>query len=282
VTKTLTREQIGEFLRIVRDDLAFLKQMDFRRPSRTTARVASSILRRLLHEGRLFDAWCFSGFDGEPTVEAVDLLARLGAVPRRYIEYAYAAGAQTEIPGAGAFFALRVPAAEATETKAKEVAKLMKPGLPKRSFGLAEFCASPSAVSGESDISRLHVVRYVADKLGGVHWDHERKEWSHQQGSRDRFLDENHTYQGGLPCVFYEVVAIAQAVTNATDIDKLVERIGQLAPEPQVNPNATTFRATRQGPYQELKFHAKEQSRQTDSRNDASPSNIPSNSEHQE
>ena len=86
----LSQEEVCEFLRVVRDDLLFLRSLNYSRPSRTEVRVASSILRRLLHEGMYKSGWMLAGLEAEPLISAVDLQAVVASVEPRYIHYAYA------------------------------------------------------------------------------------------------------------------------------------------------------------------------------------------------
>lgn len=256
----LTEEQAQEFARIVRDDLVFLRSLNYCRPSRTDVRIASSILRRLLHEEMFFVAWQIAGLEGEPSISAVDLQTMVADLPPRYIHYAYAGGAKTEGAHHQGYVLLVVPAEEAKteghEQVSKRVAKLIKQPTV-RGFLLAEFLHSPSVISGEARVSRLQVVRYVANKLGGVHWDNKRGEWTDPIGSRQRLLDENHMIVGRLTGPLYEVLSIAQAISTSSDTTRLIERVGEIAPEEEQSTNVLRFREGRIGNYVEQTFAQK-------------------------
>ncbi|MCH7639719.1 MAG: hypothetical protein IH855_09690 [Bacteroidetes bacterium] len=246
----LSEAEVPEFLRIVYDDLAFLRSLDFSAPSRTEVRFSSSVLRRLLHEHMLDAAWTFSNMEGEPRVEAVDLDALLGDVPRRYVHYAYAGGAHTQGAQHAGHVLLVVPRDEVTDgdyaAVTKAVSEKLRPGV-RREFTLREFCTSPSVVSGSAAVSRVDVVRYVANKLGGVHWDNRRQAWTSHQGSRHRLLDEQHIVVRGLPGALFEIVSIAEAVVAAPDTGRLMEKIDQEAPEPTPVVEVLQFREGRTG-----------------------------------
>lgn len=260
-TTPLTEEQAHEFLRIVRDDLLFLQSLNYERPSRTDFRLASAVLRRLLHEGMYQAAWKIAGFEGEQKISATDLQTMIKDVPDRYIHYAYAGGATTEGAHHKGYLLLVVPRDEAKadghEETAKRVSNLVKLGII-REFSLAEFCQSPSVVSGKAAVSRIGVIRYVANKLGGVHWDNSRGNWTDAVGGRHRLLDEDHIIVGRLPASLYEVVSIAQAISSSKDTGRLVDQIEVLAPEQAQASNVLRFREGRIGKYADLTFNVKD------------------------
>lgn len=154
----LTQEETAEVLRLVRDDLVFLRSLNYGRPSRTEVRVASSILRRLLHEGMYLGAWKLADLEGEPRVSAVDLQAVLAGIESRYVHYAYAGGAKTEGAHHSGHVLLVVPRAE-VEAEGQDavlhrVQREIKPGIT-RDFLLQDFCASPAVISGEVALVEL-------------------------------------------------------------------------------------------------------------------------------
>lgn len=260
-TTPLSEEQALEFLRIVRDDLLFLQSLNYKRPSRTDVRLASAVLRRLLHEGMYPAAWKIAGFEGEPKISATDLQAMIKDVPDRYIHYAYAGGATTEGAHHKGYLLVVVPRDEAEregyEEAAKRVNNLVKLGIT-REFSLAEFCQSPSVISGKGAVSRIGVIRYVANKMGGVHWDNSRGNWSDPVGGRHRLLDEDHVFVGRLPASLYETVSISQALSSSKDTERLVDRIEVVAPEQAHASNVVRFREGRMGKYVDLTFNVKD------------------------
>lgn len=253
----LTEAEIPEFLRTTYDDLSFLQALHFASPSRTEVRLASPVLRRLLHEQMLAAAWHFADLTGQPNIEAVDLEAVIGDVPRGYVHYAYAGGAPTARAQHSGYVLLVVPKADVIEGDYEAVIGTMtaklRPG-QRREFELSEFCQSPSVISGSAAVSRVDVVRYVANKLGGVHWDNRRGGWTSFQGSRHRLLDEQHIVVAGLPGPLYEVVSIAHALAVAPGIERLMEAIDRKAPEDIPATEVLKFRQGRIGKYAEMTF----------------------------
>ena len=256
----LTQDQANEFLRVVRDDLEFLRSLDFKKPSRATVRIASSILRRLLCDGMYLNGWTMAGLAEEPKFAAVDLAAVLSKVEPRYIHYAYAGGAKTEGAHHTGYALFVIPKAEAEaeghEAAAKRLSGLLQPG-QRRAFTLREFCRSPAVISGGASVSRLGIIRYVANKLGGVHWDSVRGEWTDPVGSRHLLLDEGHLIVGRLPAPLYEVLSIAQAVAASEDTSRFIARVNEVAPEKENAPNVIRFREGRAGSYADMTFNAR-------------------------
>lgn len=255
----LSQPEVNDFLRTVHDDLVLLRKLDFKRPLRSEVRFASAILRRLLHELMLFNAWSLAGLPDEPRFTAVDLDSMLRSIDRKYIHYAYAGGASTEGARHTGHVLLVIPKAE-VETEGqdavvKRVSASMKPA-QRRDFALSEFCTSTCVASGHVGVSRIGLVRYVANKLGGVHWDNERGAWTDPVGSRHRLLDEAHLIVGRLPAPLYETLSIAQAIAESADTTRLIQAIEAIAPEEEGAANVLKFREGRAGKYANLTFNA--------------------------
>jgi hypothetical protein len=259
VRHELTETEAHDFLRTVKDDLALLQKLDFARPLRSEIRVASAILRRLLHELMFLNAWSLAKLPDEPRFSAVDLDSALNSVDRKYIHYAYAGGATTEGAQHSGYILLVVPKAEVEsegqEAVLKRVTASIRP-IGKRDFTLTEFCESTCVASGSAGISRVGMVRYVANKLGGVHWDNQRGAWTDPIGSRHRLLDEAHLIVGRLPAPLYEVLSIAQVVAESADTLRLIQAIDSIAPEEEGAMNVLKFREGRIGKYADMTFNA--------------------------
>jgi hypothetical protein len=124
-----------------------------------------------------------------------------------------------------------------------------------RDFPLPDFLSSPCVISGNTGISRIEIVKYVANKLGGVHWDNERGGWTGPTSSKHLFLDEGHLVIGKLPAPLYETLSIAEAVARASDIDKICARVAEIAPEDQAGSNVIRFREGRIERYSDITFN---------------------------
>ena len=256
----LIQDEVHDFLRTVKDDLLLLRKLDFKRPLRSEVRVASSILRRLLHELMLLNAWRLCSLPDEPRFTAVDLDAMLACVDVKYIHYGYAGGATTDGAQHRGYVLFEIPKAE-VDAEGKDAATqrvTAKMGTPDtRQFPLSEFCTSSCVASGAGRVSRVAVVCYVANKLGGVHWDKRRSEWTDPVGSRQRLLDEAHLIVGRLSAPLYETLSIAQAVAESDDVTRLIDVIDTIAPEEEGSISVLKFREGRSGKYANMAFNAR-------------------------
>jgi hypothetical protein len=158
-------------------------------------------------------------------------------------------------------------AVKGSETRSKdEAAELGGPEEPVRSiqsrmgraaerpYSLSKFCSSPSVISGDSQVSRLEIIRYVANKLGGVHFDTKRGKWTNPLQSRYLFLDEMHLRVGRLPAAYFEALSITQSIAQADDSKKLIDRVRELFPEEADRDNKLSIREGRLGKYADFTF----------------------------
>lgn len=258
MSRNSRRVDTYELVRIVAEDLVYLRDLDFSISRRPEVRIASSILRRLLHDGTLISTWRVLGFPDQPIFKAIDLNAVLSDIPRRYVQYAYAGGAKLPKASHTGYVLLSIPKEEheargRPEVFARELQEKLVLGATK-DFPLDQFCVSPCAISGDSGVSRLQLVRYVANKLGGVHIDAGRAAWSDPLGAQHRFLDENHIRVGRFPAVYYEIMSIAQDVSGSEDIRQLIDTAEREFPEESAPDEILSFREGRGGDYANMTF----------------------------
>lgn len=257
-----SKEQTNDFLWTVKDDIEFLSKMNFASPSRSSVRVSASILRRLLVDEMYPAAWQFSGLTSRPTVEAFDLGSAVARIESRHIHYAYAGGAPTEGAQHTGYILLAIPKEEVdaanAEAQVQKIRSLLS--LPKRKvFIIDDFCSSPSVICGNDAVSRSGIIRYVANKLGGVHWDNARGAWTDPVAGRQRLLDENHMMVGRLSAPLYEAVSIAYDLSTSNDAKRLCQQINEIAPEPQLSECVLKFREGRTGAYADMTFPSRNQ-----------------------
>lgn len=110
-------------------------------------------------------------------------------------------------------------------------------------------------MEGRNEVSRNGLVKYVANKLGGVHWDNSRGAWSDPIGSRHRFLDENHFFVGRIPASMFEIISIAFDLAHSGDVSVLIDKINQIYPEPVSNSSTLKLREGRTGEYADFVFN---------------------------
>ena len=198
-----------EDARVVAEDLQYLMDEWVPRLDRAALRRDSPMLRRLLVQGQYGRAWRTLGLPGEPYISAPSFDAMLGEADRRFIQSAFAPPGQTvretvlrtggkielgvvqDIPaGAVAVVVAGYPegigsvlAAIPQETAGQEsspdaaVQKYIGAHVGQRLIrgqSLSAYLASPAALITGVVITRKDVITYVANKLGGAHFDPSR------------------------------------------------------------------------------------------------------------
>lgn len=250
------RVEIPDLVQLVRDEFNYLQGKVRTDVGRTEVRIISGILRKLLYDGLLYATWKAMRRDGDPKVEFVDLQAVLKDTPREYIHYAYAGGAH--LPGANhAGWVLYVfpkdvhEAKGSPETLGQELSEKLHPGA-KTLRSLHGFMASHCVASGTFGVSRIDLIRYVSNKLGGVHLDKGRASWEDPLGSAYRLLDEEHMIVGKRLGAHYEIMSIAENLCESTDLKSLADQIDDEFPAAELDENVIRIREGRIGPYAEF------------------------------
>ena len=263
---TPTEDELAEAA-VVDEDLAYL--MDEWQPQLRQAEIRrlSPVLRRLLVDGQYGRAWRSLGLPGEPYVTATDLDAALGTIDRRLIGLACAppgwtvsrimvAGGQMQLavgnlekgsvvglmPGYDAglgpiFFA--IPPADVTllaavdgEAAVRQVAAGMGRRVA-RGIGLTAYLRSPAVLFSQDAVTRQDVILYVANKLGGAHFDPKRQG---EIGRRLAVLDSNlATYHPtGRPAATFayaELLSAAEALAESGDAARFRNAFGKFQRE---------------------------------------------------
>ena len=98
-----------------------------------------------------------------------------------------------------------------------------------RDLSLRKFLASASVVTRGRLISRHLVIKYVANKLGGIHLDPKRdlnKDDEQSFHLLDAIAD---TYQiAGKQAIYFELLSIGQSIAASPDIERFLE-VGKAA-----------------------------------------------------
>lgn len=105
------------------------------------------------------------------------------------------------------------------------VAQLSRQGIPIETLTLANFMPSPCIIAQGKEISRRILIQYVANKLGGAHWDPGRGKKKKdmlfalldQVSQRISLADKN--------AVYFELLSVGQALVNSPDIQTLRKKI---------------------------------------------------------
>jgi hypothetical protein len=208
-----------ELIRITTEDIAFLKSEWDQDVSDASLRRSSPIFRRLLVEDHLQRCWRHLGLDKQPIIRAVSLEPFLSRIDPARIAYAQAGGAIHQ------GITVQVPI---------EVVGYIPPHEARQIFGSSEdsaerdlrlktFLDSTCVVARGNKISRRTLVKYVANKLGGVHFDpsrniakDEEKSFSLLDEIRDQYTACNRA------AIYFEFLSIGQAILKSPDVDILL------------------------------------------------------------
>jgi hypothetical protein len=112
------------------------------------------------------------------------------------------------------------------ESVAERMGKEMAAVQEEKRLTISKYLKSASAIVGGQIISRRDIIEYVANKLGGAHFDSRRSD----REIKYHLLDENHVQAGGFPAAFVELLAIVKTLANSADADRYIHgRIRGLA-----------------------------------------------------
>ena len=180
-------------------------------------RRSSPILRRLLVENALQRAWKGVGFKNEPKVNCMSLSSFLSRFDKRRIIMAVVGGAITKAAQIAGFNILKPGMSE------EEVVRESDYGLPDEILGLKGFIECPCIIVKGKVIVHRVLIKYIANKLGGVHFDSIRK-GQHKEDQLYRALDQikDTDYLLDRQAIYYEYLSIGQALVNSEDIKKLL------------------------------------------------------------
>ena len=202
-----------ELIRVVAEDLLFLRNDWDNEVDDSSLRRTSPVLRRLIVENDYGAAWRALGIQKEPLIEAPCLDALLGKRDRNQI-IAHAGGAHyhgMEVRGVVHVNRALSP----TEIKANyERTKDLAPRL----LSLSRFRESPRIVLNGHVINRREVILYVCNKLGGGHLDPTRDDSKALERSfakldhhrRDLLIAEKNA-------VYFELLSIGQSIARSKD-----------------------------------------------------------------
>jgi hypothetical protein len=259
--KISTGAERDHFIETVAGDLDFIKTTWSDQPTKALARVYASLLRRLLVERMYEAAWSFMKFADVPKITACDLDESIRKIDPKFIHYAYAGGAPTRPAHFTNFALIVIPSSNLTPEEQLEKAEQIDRQQfhkVKRDFQIGEFYTSSSVVTGDARTSREGIIRYVSNKIGGVHWDNKRREWHDPVGSRHRVLDEGHVRVAPLDVPLYEVVSIAHALVSSSDTEKFLDECQKEMSPGLANWDEVSFREGRVVELKTMKFNSRE------------------------
>lgn len=239
-----------ERLIILGGDLEYLRDLPRDRlPSHTEVRLAAGVLRRILVDngGELSAFWgpmIGKTAHIQPTVEATEIDSALAEWRTEWIRYAFAGGATTQLAGHTGMILAVIPKAD-HELYGSAEATLAAHPMPmtgeKRLLTVGAWLDSTSVAiktdeMGLVRVSRRSVVKYIANRKGGVHFD-PRRDLTLKNEKHRREVVEHHLLDHGLLRIGhlsgpeYEVVSMAQAVGRSDWAEQFIEIAHNAAPE---------------------------------------------------
>lgn len=210
-------------VKTVREDLEYLITEWTQDIDEKSLRISSGILRRLLLEDALGRAWRLAGFEKEPSIKAFGLGCLLSSEGPSTISFAQAGGAKVR----------GCQISSITQRKRPRSFNKLKgpPYIPAPvQYSLNQFIESVCMVIEGQIVRRREVIKYVANKLGGVHIDtvrgNPKSEKKHKAEKVFLLLDNVFKSRETLKknAVFYELLSIGQDLINSNDIKMFVEK----------------------------------------------------------
>ncbi len=217
---TMPAKSYDDLAPIVLEDLDFLRLRWDHEVDDVSLRQSSSLLRRLLVEGDLQRAWKKVGFDREPIVPHPTLSSLFSVIPCEQLAFAAAGGARYKGVEMQTAFEIRGPVSE------DERRRLASAGNPIEELGLQSFVEGSCMVVRGLAVKRRQLIKYVANKLGGAHFD--KKRGSSADDLAFRRLDEilaDRYKLADKSAVYFQLLATGQALASAPDIEKLCAEI---------------------------------------------------------
>jgi hypothetical protein len=189
-------------------------------------RRSSPILRRLLVEGELQRAWKHAGYSKEPTIVAPTFDPIVRIMERSDIRMAASGGATHQ--GIEHYYVTEIARALPTETM-QEWGTGSTESVTIQ-LGLRAFTEAPCLILNGQEVCRRDVIKFVANRLGGVHSSSKAERKNEQVY---RLLDSARTTYtvGDKPIVFFQILAAGQSLAKSEDLRVFVERVcGSCAP----------------------------------------------------
>lgn len=171
--------------------------------NQTSLRVASGSLRFLLVDGHLAGAWKVSGLGGAMTFRTWCIVSTEG---KDVIAYC---GGGDVLPG-------------------MIFSACLNAKLGERSLNLVDFCKRPRIQIGEVKVSTVQLVQFVANTLGGIHFDPEGKSPRSRKPVFDllRRLEAGEhpgfvSHVNGRNLLHHELLSVAQSVIRSPQVAQL-------------------------------------------------------------
>lgn len=194
------------------DDLQMLRDTWPETVTEHKLRRDSAALRRLLVDGDLKKAWRLAGHANEPRIFTTHRIRDISKEERSKVSWASEGGFEQD--------GIQILAPATSNQRIELPFSRDKPGF----LTLSRFVDGPVAVAYGTTIKRSTLVKYVANKLGGAHYDERRSARAEEQV----FAQLDRTFKVGssglrvqtlgLSPVYAEMLAVGQAVLRSPDV----------------------------------------------------------------
>ena len=212
-----------DLIKIVKDDIIYLENEWDHEISDNSLRISSSILRRLLIEGAL-----------NKVAHMMKIKIRI-LCPLMYKEIDFDELDDASFWQAGGGRSKGLRAAEITlydrALSESEIKNMYEGGRKRRGKTypekLSKYLHQPSFVVNGVKINREEVIKYVNNKIGGTHYDPNRKD--NKLEEKYKLLDKvNESMEvASRNAVYYELVSVGQSIIKSKDVIKLRKRADQ-------------------------------------------------------
>ena len=205
-----------ELLGVVVADLRYIRNEWGDDISDDALRRGSASLRLLLVQNELQRAWKAAGFEREPSITCAGLFG----FPVENFKFWSAGGARCNGIEIQSVFEPRTR--QLGQEMSAKILETLNSGTHRELVKLSQFTAAPCLIDGGVPVSRRTLIKYIANKLGGTHLDSKRDE---PEGPLFRILDRLRAerVQADKPVIYFELLAIGQALAASPDMLNLME-----------------------------------------------------------
>ncbi len=208
-------------VKTVIEDLIYLTEEFNCNVKDDSIRRNSSVLRRLLVDGDLLLAWRHLGFAGEPSIPSTNLDNELRVYNLDDISDAFSGGTLTQDGECSSLISFMKNIEENGKLFFDSAEKRLKVDY----YTLSKYLALTSIyINRDIKITKAEVIKYVSNKLGGVHYDSKRR--------TEKPLDLKYEHLdklalsleiSGKPSIYFEMLSIGQAIVKSEDAKLLIQ-----------------------------------------------------------
>ncbi len=208
-------------VKTVVEDLLYLSEEFNSNVRDDSIRRNSNVLRRLLVYGDLRSAWRHLGFTVEPLISSTNIDDELKVYNLDDISYAFSGGTETQVGGFSSLTSFKKNVKQNMQLFFDSADERFKDNF----YTLSNYLALTSIyIDRDIWITKEEVIKYVSNKLGGVHFDSDRnteKPLEIKYEHLDKLAVSLEI--GGKNCIYFEILSIGQAIVKSEDVKKLIQ-----------------------------------------------------------